>query len=112
MAEDEGRSYKGSPARDITSSVSVGIGSVATTDAFELRLIDAVSLIDTTAYWACPRRVSGVYRTHSNPSQLCLVLNKAAQLVERPTVQTVKSAQGSTLTVPNRGSVSDTAKFL
>ena len=48
MAEDEGRSYMGSPARNITSSVSISHGSVTTSDAFELRLCTAVGFVYTT----------------------------------------------------------------
>jgi hypothetical protein len=95
----------GSPACNITSSVGVGIRSVSATNTQKLRLSRTIGFVDTTAQRAKTRCVARVYRTHPHSRQLCFVFDKASQLVERPTMQS------STLTTPNRGSITNTAKF-
>ncbi len=63
-----------------------------------------VEFIDMAARGARPRGVAGVNRQHGHTGQPCFVLNKGAQLKERPTMH-----RGS-LAAPNRYPVTNTAQ--
>lgn len=65
--------------RDVVRESSVSAGRTG-----ELTLRGTVALINTAALGAGPGGIARVYRNDRNARQLRLVLDKAAQLVERP----------------------------
>ena len=76
------------PSRYFTRRVGVCIVGVSTSHADKFRLAFTVALIDLSTLRAGSRSVAWIDKFNRDTSSLCLVQNKALQLVEGPTVQT------------------------
>ncbi|MDQ6695747.1 MAG: hypothetical protein M3014_15280, partial [Chloroflexota bacterium] len=93
------------PTCNIASSVEIGIGSVAADDTKEFRLRATIGFINTATTQALAGCVPGVYPSYTHACQPCLVSDKAAKLVERPTMHS------STLPTPSRNPLSYAPEF-
>src|SRR5664280_1759834 len=77
----------GGPARDHPGSVGIRVHRETTRGATESRLVGPVSLFGVSTSGTLPAAVSGLHGNQADTRQLRLVLQKRAQLSERPTVQ-------------------------
>ncbi len=103
-SRDHGK-HDSSPARDVPGGVDICRSRVPACSADELGLRAPVGLLAVPAHGARPARITRVNGDDRDTGQCCLVLDKRAELRERPALVPVA------LSLPDRGPRPDPRQF-